>query len=78
MPFAVATGHQAPALGAGGVGGAVPDPMSDIAAMDAALAQLADALQQVDAQREPLQQRYDELAAALAAAVQAAGGGGPV
>jgi hypothetical protein len=78
MPFAVATGHQAPALGAGGVGGAVPDPTSDIAAMDAALAQLADALQQVDAQREPLQQRYDELAAALAAAVQAAGGGGPV
>jgi hypothetical protein len=71
MPFAVATGHQAPGLGAGGA----PDPASEIEALDAALGELAQALEQIDAQRAPLQQQYDEMAAALAAAIQAAGGG---
>jgi len=72
-PFAVATGHQAPALGAGGFGGA-GDPAADIAALDAQLVQIAEMLGQFDAQREALQQQYDELAAALAAALEGSGG----
>ena len=68
LPFAVATGHQAPALGAGG------DPAAALAGLDAQLQQLAQALGQADQQRAELQRQYDELAAALNAAIEAAGG----
>ena len=76
VPFAVATGHQAPALGgagAGGMGGG--DPMGEISAIDAQLQQMAEALGRMEADRGAVQQQYDELAAALAAAIEAAGGG---
>jgi hypothetical protein len=70
LPFAVATEHQAPGLGGGAdVGG-------DAAALDAQLQQLADGLNQLDADRAGLQQQYDTLAAQLAALVQAGGGAG--
>jgi hypothetical protein len=69
-PFAVATGHQAPALAGAG------DPAAQIAQLDAQLQQLAEALNRLEGDRAALQQQYDETAAALAAAIRAAGGPG--
>lgn len=60
VPFAVATPHQAPAAG-GEAGG-----MADTAAqLDAQLQTLADALIEAEANREALQQQYEETAALL-------------
>jgi hypothetical protein len=73
MPFAAATGHQAPAL-TGDIGAGAAE---QVAALDAQLQQLADLLNQLEGDRTTIQQQYDELAAALAAAIQAAGGGQP-
>jgi hypothetical protein len=73
LPFAAVTGHQAPGAVYSAFG-AQADPGAQIAELDAQLQQLAEMLAQIDAQREGLQAAYDELAAALAAAVQAAGG----
>jgi astacin (peptidase family M12A) len=58
VPFAVATGHQAPALGAGA------DPTAELAAQ---LEQIAAALQQSEADQAALVEQYEQLAAALAA-----------
>jgi hypothetical protein len=65
-PFAVATGHQAPMLAG--------DVADQVATLDAQLQELAGLLQRIEGDRATLQQQYDELAAALAAAIQGAGG----
>jgi hypothetical protein len=67
LPFAVATGHQAPGAA---------DPAADIQALDQHLQQLAALMDQNATQGAALQAQYDEAAAALAAAIQAAGGMG--
>jgi hypothetical protein len=65
-PFAVATGHQAPALAGGGAAGP-GDAGATAQALDAELQQIAASLQQ-------LQQHYDELHAQLQAVLAAEGG----
>jgi hypothetical protein len=56
VPFAVATGHQAPGLGPGA------DPAAELAAQ---LEQIAAALQQSEADQAALAAQYEQLAAAL-------------
>jgi hypothetical protein len=73
LPFAAVTSHHAPGA-ANSVYAAQGDPNTQITELDAQLQQLAELLSQADAQREGLQAAYDELTAALAAAIQAAGG----
>ncbi len=62
-PFAVAAPHQAPAAGgAGGGAGAVEDQILQV---DQQLQELAAGLMQADANRDALQQQYDETLAVL-------------
>jgi hypothetical protein len=62
-PFAVAAPHQAPAAGAGGAQGGAAE--EQILQLDQQLQQLAAAVAQADAQREALQQQFDETQALL-------------
>jgi hypothetical protein len=61
VPFAVAAPHQAPAAGRASSGTA----SDSVAQLDAQLQSIADALAEIEAQRETLQQQYDETLALL-------------
>jgi Astacin (Peptidase family M12A) len=61
VPFAVAAPHQAPAAGRAPSGTA----SDSVAQLDAQLQSIADALAEIEAQRETLQQQYDETLALL-------------
>jgi hypothetical protein len=70
VPFAVATPHQAPAAAGPAAG---PSGAADrIAQLDAHLQSLADALLEADANRQALQQQYDETASLLKQSLDAA------
>jgi len=74
LPFAVATPHQAPAASpASGAGGAIPADL--VTQLDAQLQSIAEALMQTEANREAMQQQYDETAALLRQALDQQGQG---
>jgi hypothetical protein len=66
LPFAVATPHAAPA-----VAGDTEDLATTISELDAQLGALAEQIAAAEANRDALQAQYDEVAAALAEAVEA-------
>jgi astacin (peptidase family M12A) len=81
VPFAVATGHQAPGAGAGAAeaaaaAGGAEDVGVDFFALQAQLAQIMALLNDLDAQRAFLQQQVELLTAQLAALAQQLGAGG--